>query len=134
MQDIQDLEKQFSELQNYSDSQFKSIVELKKQVKKLEEENASLKKMMETNLPTLSFDGLGVSNEQLVCETQITILKDKAITRELTYEEAKKFAIFTEVLESLKKSSKNSDINVQKLSDEELLKLMESTNVNEAQN
>jgi hypothetical protein len=134
MQDIQDLEKQFSELQNYSDSQFKSIVELKKQVKKLEEENASLKKMMETNLPVLSFDGLGVSNEQLVCETQITILKDKAITRELTYEEAKKFAIFTEVLESLKKSSKNSDINVQKLSDEELLKLMESTNVNEAQN
>jgi len=134
MQDIQDLEKQFSELQNYSDNQFKSIVELKKQVKKLEEENASLKKMMETNLPVLSFDGLGVSNEQLVCETQITILKDKAITRELTYEEAKKFAIFTEVLESLKKSSKNSDINVQKLSDEELLKLMESTNVNEAQN
>lgn len=134
MQDIQDLEKQFSELQNYSDNQFKSIVELKKQVKRLEEENASLKKMMETNLPTLSFDGLGVSNEQLVCETQITILKDKAITRELTYEEAKKFAIFTEVLESLKKSSKNSDINVQKLSDEELLKLMESTNVNEAQN
>lgn len=134
MQDIQDLEKQFSELQNYSDSQFKSIVELKKQVKRLEEENASLKKMMETNLPAISFDGLGVSNEQLVCETQITILKDKAITRELTYEEAKKFAIFTEVLESLKKSSKNSDINVQKLSDEELLKLMESTNVNEAQN
>lgn len=134
MQDIQDLEKQFSELQNYSDNQFKSIVELKKQVKRLEEENASLKKMMESNLPTLSFDGLGVSNEQLVCETQITILKDKAITRELTYEEAKKFAIFTEVLESLKKSSKNSDINVQKLSDEELLKLMESTNVNEAQN
>jgi len=134
MQDIQDLEKQFSELQNYSDSQFKSIVELKKQVKRLEEENASLKKMMESNLPAISFDGLGVSNEQLVCETQITILKDKAITRELTYEEAKKFAIFTEVLESLKKSSKNSDINVQKLSDEELLKLMESTNVNEAQN
>jgi hypothetical protein len=134
MQDIQDLEKQFSELQNYSDNQFKSIVELKKQVKRLEEENASLKKMMETNLPAISFDGLGVSNEQLVCETQITILKDKAITRELTYEEAKKFAIFTEVLESLKKSSKNSDINVQKLSDEELLKLMESTNVNEAQN
>lgn len=134
MQDINDLEKQFSELQNYSDNQFKSIVDLKKQIKRLEEENASLKKMMETSLPSITFDGLGVSNEQLVCETQITILKDKAITRELTYEEAKKFAIFTEVLESLRKSSKNSDINVQKLSDEELLKLMESTNVNEAQN
>ncbi|MFO0204126.1 MAG: hypothetical protein ACK528_13460, partial [Alphaproteobacteria bacterium] len=65
MKDIADLEKSFNELQSYSDSQFKSIVELKKQIKKLEEENASLKKMMETNLPTLSFDGLGISNEQL---------------------------------------------------------------------
>jgi hypothetical protein len=124
MKDIADLEKSFNELQSYSDSQFKSIVELKKQIKKLEEENASLKKMMETNLPTLSFDGLGISNEQLICETQITILKDKAITRELTFEEAKKFAIFTEVLDSLKKSTQSSDVSVQKLSDEDLLKLV----------
>jgi hypothetical protein len=124
MKDIADLEKSFNELQSYSDSQFKSIVELKKQIKKFEEENASLKKMMETNLPTLSFDGLGISNEQLICETQITILKDKAITRELTFEEAKKFAIFTEVLDSLKKSTQSSDVSVQKLSDEDLLKLV----------
>jgi hypothetical protein len=124
MKDIADLEKSFNELQSYSDSQFKSIVELKKQIKKFEEENASLKKMMETNLPTLSFDGLGISNEQLICETQITILKDKAITRELTFEEAKKFAIFTEVLDSLKKNTQSSDVSVQKLSDEDLLKLV----------
>jgi hypothetical protein len=129
MADIGDLEKSFTELQNYSDTQFKTIQELKKQIKKLEEEKASMKTMLENNLPTITFDGLGVSNEQLICETQITILKDKAVTRELTFEEAKKFAIFTEVLENIKKSSKNSDINVQKLSDEELLKLVESSDV-----
>jgi hypothetical protein len=132
MKDIADLEKSFNDLQSYSDSQFKSIVELKKQIKRLEEENASLKKMMETNLPTLSFDGLGISNEQLICETQITILKDKSITRELTFEEAKKFAIFTEVLDNLKKNSKSSDINVQKISDEDLLKMVESSDVHQA--
>lgn len=132
MAGINDLEKSFNELQNFSDSQFKTIQELKKQIKKLEEENKSMKSMLESNLPALTFDGLGVSNEQLVCETQITILKDKAITRELTFEEAKKFAIFTEVLESIKKASKNSDINVQKLSDEELLRLVESPNVEQA--
>ena len=108
MKDINELEKSFNELQSYSDSQFKSIVELKKQIKKLEEENSSLKKMLETtNLPSISIDGFGISNEQLICETQLTILKDKSITRELTYEEAKKFAIFTEVLDSLKKTSKS---------------------------
>ena len=129
MKDIVDLEKSFNELQNYSDGQFKSILELKKQIKKLEVENTSLKTMLESNLPTLTIDGLGVSNEQLICETQLTILKDKAITRELTFEEAKKFAIFTEVLENIKKNSKSSDINVQKLSDEELLKLVENPDV-----
>ena len=88
--------------------------------------------MLENNLPSLTLDGLGVSNEQLICETQITILKDKAITRELTFEEAKKFAIFTEVLENIRKASKGSDINVQKLSDEELLKLVEGSDVQQA--
>jgi len=130
MKDVADLEKSFNELQSYSDSQFKSILELKKQIKKLEEENKSLKSMLENNLPSLAVDMLGVSNEQLICETQITILKDKAVTRELTFEEAKKFAIFSEVLENLKKNTKSSDINVQKMSDDELLKLVEGSNGN----
>jgi glucose-6-phosphate-specific signal transduction histidine kinase len=128
MKDVADLEKSFNELQSYSDSQFKSILELKKQIKKLEEEKAGMQSMLESNLPSLTFDGLGVSNEQLICETQITILKDKAVTRELTFEEAKKFAIFSEVLENIKKNTKTSDINVQKMSDAELLKLVEGTN------
>jgi hypothetical protein len=122
MKTTTDLEKAFNELQSYSDGQFKSIVDLKKQIKKLEEENASLKS---SNVPALNSNMLGISNEQLVCETQIAILKDRAITRELTFEEAKKFAIFTEVLENIRKNSKSSDINVQKMSDDELLKLVE---------
>jgi hypothetical protein len=128
MKDVNDLEKSFNELQSYSDSQFKSILELKKQLKKTEEENKSLKSMLENNLPSLAVDMLGVSNEQLICETQITILKDKAVNRELTFEEAKKFAIFTEVLENLRKNTKSADINVQKMSDEDLLKLVEGSN------
>ena len=128
MKNVADLEKSFNDLQSYSDSQFKSILELKKQLKKLEEENKSLKSMLENNLPSLAVDMLGVSNEQLICETQIVILKDKAVTRELTFEEAKKFAIFSEVLENLKKNTKSSDINVQKMSDDELLKLVEGSN------
>jgi len=128
MKDVTDLEKSFNELQSYSDSQFKSILELKKQLKKIEEENKSLKSMLENNLPSLAVDMLGVSNEQLICETQITILKDKAVTRVLTLEEAKKCDIFTEVLENLRKNTKSTDINVQKMSDEDLLKLVEGSN------
>jgi len=129
MKSLDDMEKAFNELQNHSDTQFKSIVELKKQIKKLEEENKSLKSKTDSSPSGINFDGIGISNEQLICETQIAILKDKAVTRELTFEEAKKFAIFTEVLENLKKNTKSSDIIVQKMSDEDLLKLVENVNV-----
>ena len=131
MADINDLEKSFNDLQEYSDNQFRTINSLKKEMEKLKEENKSLKVMVEGNTPANSFSeigGLGINNEQLVCETQIAILKDRAITRELTYEEAKKFAIFTEVLEGIKKNNaKTQDYSVEKMPIEELLKIAEGT-------
>jgi hypothetical protein len=131
MADINDLEKSFNDLQEYSDNQFRTINSLKKEMEKLKEENKSLKVMLEGNTPAISFSeigGFGISNEQLVCETQIAILKDRAITRELTYEEAKKFAIFTEVLEGIKKNNaKTQDYSVEKMPIEELLKIAEGT-------
>lgn len=139
--DINDLEKSFTDLQEYSDNQFRTINSLKKEIDKLKDENKSLKLMVEGNVPNIEFtnninNSLGISNEQLVCETQITILKDRAITRELTYEEAKKFAIFTEVLDGIKKNNaKTNDILVQQMPVEDLLKLVEGgMDVNTTQN
>jgi hypothetical protein len=129
MADINDLERSFNDLQEYSDNQFRTINSLKKEMEKLKEENKSLKTMLEGHTPSIAFSdigGIGISNEQLVCETQIAILKDRAITRELTYEEAKKFAIFTEVLEGIKKNTaKSNDVMVEKMPVEDLLKLVE---------
>jgi hypothetical protein len=129
MADINDLERSFNDLQEYSDNQFRTINSLKKEMEKLKEENKSLKTMLEGHTPSITFSdigGIGISNEQLVCETQIAILKDRAITRELTYEEAKKFAIFTEVLEGIKKNTaKSNDVMVEKMPVEDLLKLVE---------
>jgi hypothetical protein len=130
--DINDLEKSFSELQEYSDNQFRTINSLKKEIDKLKEENKSLKLMVEGNVPPIGFatnnfnSPLGISNEQLICETQLTILKDRAITRELTFEEAKKFAIFSEILTDIKiNNSKSNDIMVEQMPVEDLLKLVE---------
>jgi len=130
MKKIDDLEKSFTELQEYSDTQFRTIVELKKQLEAAKEESKSLKKMLEGNLPQLGISTsqiapLGISNEQLICETQIALLKERAVSRELTLEEAKKLQIYTTILSDIRKNHEDiPDLSVQKLSDDELLKLV----------
>lgn len=98
----------------YSNASFKVIKDLQAKLAKLQSENDSLLQMLEQNTPALvktSDLALGISNEQLVCETQILLIKDAAISRALTMEEVKKFQILTEVLQKYK---------VVKPSDEEL--------------
>lgn len=134
MKDVNDIEKSFNELQEYSDTQFRTIVELKKQIESLKEENKSFKNLLEGNLPQLGIhipelNNLGISNEQLICEAQITLLKERAVSRELTLEEAKKFQIYTTVLSEIRHAKEDvPDVNVQKMSDEELLKLVVNNN------
>jgi len=127
MTNITDLEESFNSLQELSDSQFRSIASLKKELAILKEENKALKSNPTTSSSNSSdIIGFDISNERLICETQITILKDRAITRELLLEEAKKFQIFVDILDNIKKNTPNaSKVRVEKLSTEELLALVE---------
>lgn len=125
--DINQMEEGFKELQEYSDSQFHLITRLQENVARLEAENKSLKIMLEQNLPTIGSKpldlSLGISNEQLICEVQLTMLKDLAVVRELTLEETKKFQTFTDVLTKVKAGKKpGEEFGVARMSDEELLK------------
>ncbi len=114
-------EEGFQELQQYSDSQFHTILKLKEDIARLESENKSLKIMLEQNLPSIDL-GIGISNEQLICETQIVLLKNLAVTRQLTMEESKKFQIFEEILAKYKVHKPNDPFSVTTLTDDELLK------------
>lgn len=128
---IDDIEFQFKDLQEYSDKQFHLIIDLKRQIETLNTENQSLKKMLEGNLPDLSASvsslGFGISNEQLICETQILLLKNRATMTELTIEEAKKLDIYYRILADIKKESPKQDehsLELSKLSEEDLLKIV----------
>lgn len=130
--DIQDVEENFKSLQQFSDSQYKLIEDLTKKVNTLKAENDSLQQMLTGNLPNLEFgnDGhIGISNEQLICETQICLLKDKACKGELNADETRKFATFVDVLEKLRKNKSDKDMSLTKMSDVDILKLVVS-NVN----
>jgi hypothetical protein len=124
--DINQLEEGFHQLQEHSDSQFGEIQKLKETIARLETENKSLKLMIDTNLPQVGSQfvdlSLGISNQQLICEVQLTMLKDRAVTQELTIEEVKKVQILTDVLAKCKQGKTPNEISVSRMTDEELLK------------
>ena len=129
MNTIDDMEKSFKDLQAYSDSQFRTINSLKKEIALLKEENANLRKSLESSVPNLTLqvtdlNPLGISNEQLICETQIAMIKDIALTRQLSSEEAKKLEVFHKILNNLRANKEEvPDVNVEALSVDELVNL-----------
>jgi predicted RNase H-like nuclease (RuvC/YqgF family) len=124
---INEMESAFKDLTVYSDAQFHTINKLKQEVERLQSENKSLKQMIEGNLPSLEFtaNGIGISNEQMICETQISLLKDRAMQKELNADEVRRFSQLFEVLEKIKGSATNvDDVIVKRTSTEDLLKLV----------
>ena len=130
--DIKELQENFESLQAYSDSQFNTIVDLKRQLETAKAENESLKKMLEGNVANMQLHvsnlGVGVSNEQLICETQIAILKTRAITQELTMEEARKLEIYYKILAAIKEKNKEAEDVTASISEADLLKLVNNGN------
>jgi hypothetical protein len=111
-------------------SQSKEISKLKKElenivkdIERLTVENAQLKAMS----PKDNLGEFAVSDEETICVVQIAILKNHAMVRELTMEECKKTEIYVKTLKEIrgKKVEEKKDV-VETLSNEELLKLMES--------
>lgn len=128
---IKDLESNFTDLQAYSDAQFKTIVQLNQEIAKLKSENDFLKMTLDQNVPNMALQvsdlGIGISNQQLICETQILILKNDAMLRPLTMEETRKLEIFTNVLEKVKRNTLDPvQVEVNKLSDTDLLTILKN--------
>jgi alpha-glucosidase (family GH31 glycosyl hydrolase) len=119
------------EVSKVTNEQYKIVKVLKEDKERLEAEISHLKLLLSESIPTIKFEvpQLGVvPNEQLICETQIQFLKEQAITRSLTTDEAKRFQIFVDVLTKIKTGGidKEDEITVKKLSNDDLLKLAEN--------
>jgi hypothetical protein len=130
--DINELQESFDSLQAYSDSQFKTILDLKRQLETLKAENESLKKMLEGSVANIQLQvsnlGVGVSNEQIICETQIALLKTRAISQELTMEEARKLEIYYKILAQIKDKNEEAEDVTATITESDLLKLVNNDN------
>lgn len=124
--------KDFAELQAFAESQYKTIIEQSKKISKLEDDKKRLERQVK-EASSIKPDGLQViqtvSDEELICRTQLKLLKEISAERELTLEESKKVDTFTKLLISISSPKKKDDKSTD-LKDDDLIKLLENaTNV-----
>jgi len=136
MSDIKDktLEqfKDMATLQKYADAQYKTILSLTKKVKLLEQENMELKDLLEKTTPLFdeekkTFEMPQIeasSDEEMIAKVQLVKMREIAIERELTLEEAKRVEIFTKILTT--KGTKGPVAQTQKMNNDDLLKMLEN--------
>ena len=111
--------KQFAEAQHSTILDLsKKIQELEKKIKELPSSGESITKIIHTDL--------NISSEELICLTQLSLLKESSEGRELTLEEAKKVDIYSKILNQIKGNKKEPKDIFNNLKDEELLKLVEN--------
>ena len=120
-----------AELQAFNEAQQKTIIQLSKKIKALEEEKTHLKKLLESSVPVIQStpqksDGLETNDEETIALTQLRKLRDISLERELTLEEAKRCEIFFKILNASRNAPKTIEIKSKKLNTTDLLALVES--------
>lgn len=119
------------ELQAFAEAQFKTIQELSKKAKRLEEENTKLLKQVDSLNPDNKKEEFDYSkfltstDQETISKIQLNRLKEVSFDRELTLEEAKRVEIFTKILVTMDEKNKNIPAQGKRLDDGELLKLLE---------
>jgi hypothetical protein len=123
------------ELRAYIEAQQQSLIDVSKKVKKLEKEKEELEKKLKKLESTSKITGNeqldieGISNSELICLTEIEKLKRLTEDRELSYQETQKFDILQKVLNQINSNKKNKDSSLAKVSDDELLRLIDGGKV-----
>lgn len=123
--------KDLADLQKYSEAQFKTIIELNKKLIKAEEEIKGLKLLLEQSSPLLVSDQRNVvvlevgTDQEIIAQVQLRLLKEISYERDLTFEEAKKVETYTKILSTMQSiKPKAIEVNAKDFGDKELLKLV----------
>lgn len=125
---------QFSNLEDlsaFAKAQQKTLLELTKKNKVLEDETKHLKKLLEGTVPVINPNpktSFSTNDEESIAREQLFLLKQKSTNEELTYEETKKVEIYSKILNTLKTNHKTIDANSKDISTTDVLKLLKESN------
>ena len=132
--DIKELSQQYqesSDLQEYCDAQAKTIIEISKKLKALQDENLHLKQMLESSVPLIKTPNnlpslVAKNDEEAIARQQLFLLKQTSQQRELTLEECRKSEIYAKILNTLKSQPKTFESQAQDIPMDELLKIAQN--------
>jgi len=122
--------KEYSELKDYAESQYKTIFKQSQEITKLQEEVNKLNNLIkQSNIdanPDLLKDFKDLTDQEIICKKQLETLRSKALEGELTLEETKKAEIYTKLLLSIDSSRKQPKSPFKMLTEQELINLAEN--------
>ena len=123
--------KTFDQLKEFAYAQNLTIVSLSKKIQKLEDERDHLKKLLESSVPLISpIKNENENDSEYICTMEISKLRDISTQRELTLEECRRLETYFKILTQINNRPKKEEKEVEKLSDSEVLKLVENNDVN----
>jgi hypothetical protein len=134
--------KELADIRAFSEAQQKTIIQLTKKVKQLEEERDHLKKLLESTAPIIQTanntpvqtEKFLTSDQEAICRVQLTKLRDIALDRELTLEETKKVEIFSKIITVLENAPKTIKIDTKSIESNDLMGLLEDSSQDNEQN
>lgn len=123
--------KDHAKLQAYSNAQTNTIIELSRKLKGAQDEVTHLKKLLEGSVPLVKAEGSSIADkaddQEYICRTEISKLRDISRDRELNMEEARRFDIYCKILKELIPNGlKKSESEAKKTSTADLLALVRS--------
>lgn len=122
--------KEFSQLQEFAQAQQTTIIQLSKKIQKLEDERNHLKKLLESTVPLIApVKNENENDSEYICTMEISKLRDISTQRELTLEESRRLETYFKILTQINNRPKKEEKEVEKLSDSEVLKLVENNDV-----
>ena len=125
--------KSYDELMKFCVAQNDTMIAQAKKVIELQEEVMHLKALLDGAVPTFSPE-LGTidqssKDEEIIAKLEIQKLRHHSMSRELTFEEARKLEIFTKVIAASNKGEKKEVFDTKSLSTQALLETLDKENV-----
>lgn len=115
--------KSMGELVEFSEAQFKTIVEQTKKITELQNEIEHLKSMLVSTTPILNVPSLvAIDDEETISRVQLHKLKEISQVRELTLEEARKLEIYSKIINQIENRPKKNAIPTKGVTNEDLVR------------
>lgn len=95
---LEQLTKDEVSLREFTQAQHVTIVQQSKKILQLEQEVVHLKSLLTQTAPLIEISDLEISDEETIARTQLRLLRQESLIRQLTLDEIRKFDLLTKNL------------------------------------